>query len=267
MITKDGSIIGRSKSNGIVALEKETEGALNHAHISKNSAMLKHRLIVFVGTVGSGKSTQIKLLHLRLRQRRLRAKISFLKTGHLLAFILQVILAKMLTKRRYISPIRTLVEEKPYLFKKIFRLWIYLDLISVTITFLAKICLPLKLGYTVIVEEYIPAIISDYMYLSKLVKFPLKTNFFTIRYMLRLMSLCNPTQIIYLDAENDKLAFRWKVRRSFEEREDYIRMQRSILLQISKKLSYTFLYVNTGAKTIDETHNLIINSLLRNGNK
>jgi len=220
--------------------------------------MLQPQVIAFIGTVGSGKSTHMKLLYSKLKQKGLKIKISFLKTGHLLAFVFESFLAKMLAgNRKDVFPIRALVEEKPYIFKKIFRLWLDLDLISIVIKFLAGIYLPIKLGYIVLVEEYIPATISDYIYLSKIVNFPLKMNSFAIKFLLTLMNLCNPTQIVFLDARDDILASRWKMRGSFNEREDYILMQRTLLLQLSKKLSCKFLYINTGTKTIEKTHKLI----------
>lgn len=225
--------------------------------------MPKSRLIVFVGPVGSGKSTHMKLLYLELKRKGLKVKTGFLKTGHLFAFILEVFIAKILTgKRRNVSPIRALIEKKPHLFKRIFGLWLILDLVSITMKFLISIYIPLRLGYTLIVEEYIPAIISDYIYLSRLVEFPLKINSFAIRYMLKLMSLCNPTQVVFLDAKVNELSQRWKRRKSPDERDDYIRMQRTLLLQLSKSLSSRFLYVNTETKTIMETHKLIISYLL-----
>jgi len=225
--------------------------------------MLKSRLIAFVGPVGSGKSTQMRLLYSKLKQRGLKVKMSFLKTGHLFAFILEVILAKMVaSKRKDVSPIRALVEEKPHFFKRIFKLWLGLDLISIAIKFLTNIYIPLKLGYTILVEEYIPATISDYIYLSKIIKFPLKVNF-AINYLLRLISLCGPIQVIFLDAKNNELKTRWKLRGSFNEREDYLRMQRTLLLQISRKLSsYKLIYVSTEAKTLTDTQELIMNHLL-----
>jgi hypothetical protein len=200
----------------------------------------------------------MKLLYSKLKQKGLNTKVSFLKTGHLFAFVLESFLAKMLAgNRKDVFPIRALVEEKPYIFKKIFRLWLDLDLISIVIKFLAEIYLPLKLGYIVLVEEYIPATISDYIYLSKIIDFPLKMNSFAIKFLLTLMNLCNPTQIVFLDARDDILVFRWKMRGSFNERADYILMQRTLLLQLSKKLSCKFLYINTGTKTIEKTHELI----------
>jgi thymidylate kinase len=220
--------------------------------------MLQPQVIAFIGTVGSGKSTHMKLLYSKLKQKGLNTKVSFLKTGHLFAFVLESFLAKMLAgSRKDVFPIRALVEEKPYIFKKIFRLWLDLDLISIVIKFLAEIYLPLKLGYIVLVEEYIPATISDYIYLSKIIDFPLKMNSFAIKFLLTLMNLCNPTQIVFLDARDDILVSRWKMRESFNEREDYILMQRTLLLQLSKKLSCKFLYINTGTKTIEKTHELI----------
>jgi len=223
----------------------------------------KSRLIVFIGPVGSGKSTHIKFLYSKLKGRGLKVRMSFLKTGHILAFILEIFLAKIVAgKRKDVYPIRALVEEKPSLLKKLFGLWLVLDLISVTMKFLVSIYVPLKLGYTVLVEEYIPATISDYIYLSKIIKLPLKVNSFAINFLLKLMRLCAPKQIVFLDAENTKLIYRWKLRRSFGEREDYLLMQRTILMQISKRLSYEFLYINTGSKTIEETHKLILNHLI-----
>jgi len=224
--------------------------------------MFRPHLIVFLGPVGSGKSTQMMLLYLKLKQKGLKAKMSSLKIGHLFAFILGIFLVKIVASRRKdVFPIRALVEEKPHLFKRLFRLWLGLDLISITIKFLVGIYIPLKLGYTVLVEDYLPATISDYIYLSRILSFPMKVRSFAINYLLKLMSL-NPTQIIFLDAESDELTYRWKLRGSFDEKEDYIRMQRSILLKVSKKLSHKFLYIDTGTKNVKETHKLVINLLL-----
>jgi hypothetical protein len=226
--------------------------------------MSQPRVIAFIGTVGSGKSTHMKLLYSKLKRKGLKTKMSFLKTGHLFAFILEILLVRIVaSKRRDGFPIRALVEERPILFRRIFMLWFSLDLISIILKFLASIYLPLKLGYTILIEEYIPATISDYVYLSKIVNFPLRVNSFAINYLLKLMNLCGPTQIIFLDAKNDELRIRWNLRGSFDEKEDYLQMQRTLLLQISRRLSsMNFIYIDTGAKTLVETQKLIMNQLL-----
>jgi len=222
------------------------------------------RVIAFVGTVGSGKSTHMKILYSRLRRRGFKVKMSFLKTGHLFTFILEILLAKLFTsKRRNVSPIRALLEERPTLFRRIFRLWLGLDLISITLQFLKGIYLPLRLGYIVLLEEYIPAVISDYIYLSGVIDFPLRANSFAINYPLRLMKLCGPTQIIFLDAKDDDLKRRWKLRGSPDEKKGYLRMQRTLLLRMSRKLSsYGLIYIDTEVKTLTEVQKLIMTQIL-----
>jgi len=226
--------------------------------------MSRSRVIAFTGTVGSGKSTHMKLLCSKLKRKGLKTRVSFLKTGHLFAFILEISLARIVaSKRKDVFPIRALVEERPILFRRIFRLWLSLDLISITLKFLVSVYIPLKLGYTILIEEYIPAIISDYVYLSRIVNCPLKVNSFAINYLLRLMKLCNHTQMIFLDAGNDELKSRWRLRGSFDEREDYLHMQRTLLLHISRALSSSeLIYVNTSSKTLAETQELIMRRLL-----
>jgi len=226
--------------------------------------MSQPRVIIFIGTVGSGKSTHMKLLYSKLKRKGLKTKMSFLKTGHLFAFILEISLAKIVAnKRKDVFPIRALVEERPTLFRRIFRLWLGLDLISITLKFLAGIYLPLKLGYTILIEECIPATVSDYIYLSKIVNFPLRVNSFAINYLLKLMNSCGPTQIIFLDAKDDELKTRWKLRGSFDERKDYLQMQRTLLLQILRELSPNgLIYINTEAKTLTETQKLIMGLLV-----
>lgn len=214
-------------------------------------------IIAFIGTVGSGKSTQMRLLASDLRRRKAKVKISFLKTGHLFAYVLEIILARMLTsKRRDVYPIRALIEEKPNIFKKIFKLWLILDIISVAIKFLFSIYVPLKLGYKVLVEEYIPATVSDYIYLSKIADFSLNPRCFAITFLMKLIHLSGPTWIVFLDAEDNELKRRWKVSGKYNERSDYINMQRTILLRISRKLSSGKLLYLKG-KTVKENYQLI----------
>jgi len=224
----------------------------------------KPHVIAFVGTVGSGKSTQMRLLASDLRRRRVKVRVSYLKTGHIFAYFLEVILARMFAgKRRDVYPIRALLEEKPRFFSRIFRLWLALDVISVALKFLFSIYLPLKLGYIILVEEYIPASISDYIYLSKIARFTLRAQSFVITFLLKLMRLGDFTQIFFLDAENSVLKCRWKRRGGFDERNDYLDMQRALLLSISRRLSSNkLLYIDVSKQTVEETHQLIKKQLM-----
>ncbi|MEM2196983.1 MAG: hypothetical protein QW290_07880 [Sulfolobales archaeon] len=229
--------------------------------------MDKISIIAFAGTVGSGKSTQMKLLASELKRKGTKVKLSFLKTGHIIAYFLTIILVKMLVgKRSDVYPIRALIEEKPHIFRRVFKLWLALDIVSISLKFLFSIYLPLKLGYIILVEEYIPATISDYLYLSKVTGVVLRPSSFAISFLQKLMYL-GPAQIIFLDAEDIELKHRWIRRKSFDERDDYLKFQRTTLLSISRRLSLNkLLYVNTSGQSKEETHQQIMKQLIGSNN-
>jgi len=218
----------------------------------------KYRLIVFMGPVGSGKSTQMRYLLSALKRINEKSRSTFLKSGHLLAYVLELFLARRVGGRRNVAPTRVLLEDAPWLFKRVFKLWLLLDLLSVTVKFVLNIYMPFKLGYTVLVEEHVPATIADYLYLSRAIGYPLKADSFPVRYLLRLANLCRPVYVVYLDAENPELHRRWISRRSAEERTDYLSMQHTILLKLSQKLADGFVYIDTGAKSPKEVFKFII---------
>lgn len=217
--------------------------------------MSVENLFVYVGTVGSGKSTQINNLARGLELEGFKVKKTFLKTGHLFAYLFEVFLAKILVREKLeFSPIRALLQKKAKTFKRLFRIWVLLDLMSITLRFLFKVYIPLKLGYTVLCEEYIPAILADYKYISKNLKLKPSTVSFPLRYISKLGHLAPPTKVIYLDADMNTLLSRWDERGSGKVLPRYIKMQRSLLLSISNNFSPgELLYINTKNCGIEET--------------
>ncbi len=219
-------------------------------------------IIAFVGTVGAGKSTQMKLLALKLKKRKFRVMTTTIKRGHLLAHLLEVALARMLIgRKKNVCSIRVIVEERPDLFKKLFKLFLALDVVSISCRFLLKIYLPKKLGYVIIVEEYLQGTLADCIHLSEFVRVKDKTLSVALKLLLMLVYLGGPIHTIFLDSSNDVLKDRWCRRASNNQRPDYLYMQRTLLLSISKKLSSSFFYINTGDKTIEKTGTIIVNFL------
>jgi len=222
------------------------------------------RVLAFVGPVGVGKSTHIGLLASRFSKNGLKVKTTCLKTNHFFASALTLILAKTLVRKRkdVRSRMRALIEDKTGVFRRLFKLWLSLDVISVSLRFLLTVYLPLKVGYTVLVEEYLQATIADYIYIAKAMDLPFKNPSFTLNFMLKLMHLGGPTQVIFLDADTDTLKFRRNRRGSLDEKSDYLYMQRSTLLSFSKKFSsLEMLYIETTSQTIEETQQLVVNYL------
>lgn len=217
-------------------------------------------IIVFVGTVGSGKSTQMKLLAQRLRSEKRKVKTTCIKTGHIFAYILMIILAKMLVRDTInVHPIRSLLERGRNLFRKIFKLFTIIDLLSIVIRFMVSIYIPKKLGYLVLVEEYLLATIADRIYLAKNVGVPL--CFFESNFILRLFKISGPILTVFLDAEDWVLKKRWIERNSPPERPEYLQAQRSLLLMLSRAFSDHFLYIDTTDQTEKETCERIVSYL------
>jgi len=82
--------------------------------------MSRPHIIAFLGTVGSGKSTQMKLLASELKRRKIKVRASFLKTGHIFAYTRSHMSGDLSRRRKdeYPNPIRVLIEEKLHVFEK-----------------------------------------------------------------------------------------------------------------------------------------------------
>ena len=224
--------------------------------------MKRPKVIAFVGTVGAGKSTQMRLLASDLKFKGFRVKITAIK-GHLIGRILVVALVKMLVgKRSDVFPMRALYEAKPVVFRKLFGFWSLTELLGFSIKFLFRIYLPLKLGYTILVEEYIPGTIADYIYLSSVLGVKPDRLNLASRIILRFLHLGDPTMVVYLDADTSILNMRGRYRGTLQEKPDYLHMQRTLLLALSKNLSsYEPICIDTSLQEPTETHEQIMLNL------
>jgi hypothetical protein len=230
------------------------------------------QLIVMIGTVGAGKSTQSRLLALELEKWGVPVRLAWLKTGHLLAYLLGLGLTKTLRTGAKAPGIGSLLMERPTEFRRLFRLWTFLDLVSITAKFMSEVYFPLKLGYTVIVEEFTPGILSDYVFFADTLGIPIRhlDHFFAVMY--GLSHQAGPASVFFLDAGAEALESRWSRRGktpgesilpfpTAEKRVKYTMMQRTLLPAIAQSVFPSVTRINTGDMNKSETLGLLASLL------
>jgi len=180
----------------------------------------KHVLMIS-GTPGSGKSTIVNRIAEALRKRGFRVKISRMTGFHMFNYVFLYCLARAaypdkrlfhkLVIKGKIHPISLI--RKEYIVK-MHTLEMLLEVLSICLTFLLKVFLPLKLGYDVIiVDEGTINIIGNYIaafkdahedMLQKIVFYPL---------MLTKAILCKASlNVFFINANYSALEARWKSR-------------------------------------------------------
>lgn len=205
--------------------------------------MPKTNVIAFVGTVGAGKSTGIIFLDKYFKFKGFKVKITQFKVGNLWAY-----------------PLYKLASMGLPIFRNNFllKLWIILDIFAISLKFLISIWLPFKAGRIVLVEEYLPATIADYIHIARINGYKLKDVRGIIAYIYRL-SASVPFTSIFLDANDVTLRKRWKLRGTPDEKPDYLIMQRKVLFSLTKLLSSHLVCINTSNSTLKEVSRFLRN--------
>ncbi len=209
--------------------------------------MLKPCVIAFLGPVGSGKSTQMRLLAKDLKAMGFDVKVVQFKTGNLWAYSLYRVASAgwPILKNRHL-----------------FKLWMILEVLAISFKFLIWIWLPLKARRIILVEEYLPAIAADYLYIARINGHQPKDVRVIISYVYKLAVLV-PFISVFLDADNSVLKKRWKLRGTPDEKTGYISMQRKLLPLFVKLLSQSFIFLNTSDSTIKEINYRLREHLIR----
>ncbi len=218
-------------------------------------------LIVFVGVVGAGKTTQMEILSSKLKSRQ-NVKITYLKTVHLFSYVFTKLLSTIILRRTdYDYPLKALRQEANFLFRRMFKLWLIIDVFSLALKFLISVYLPIKLGYTVLVEDYFPASIGEYKLANRRLGFPEENIEWTVRLIIKLSRLLlNDSRVIFLDAYRRELP-----KYNCTLKTGYVAVQRNIFLPYSRCLAggptHRFLYIDTTHQRIKETYLNIIHWL------
>ena len=111
-------------------------------------------IITFIGPVGVGKSTQMKLIKDYLKLKGIRATQTFIKSNHALTYILSEFLKALglYEKVTYREGVTRIYPSREVV-RRLFSLWCFLDTVSITFKFFFTVYLPFRLGFTPLIEE------------------------------------------------------------------------------------------------------------------
>lgn len=205
--------------------------------------MSRSRVIVFVGPVGSGKSTNIRLLSIYFRQMGIKTKETSLKTP----FFITNVFSKF--NHKVYSQYNFLINKITIILDLIINTFFILPVLS-----LFKIKLWEQLGYVVLVEEHLPGILVDYFHLTLLYRF----NKRIVRWLIKVLYSClsiNKALIIFLVCDCDILPLRWRKRGSPKEHVSYLMSQQKIFAIFSNSLN-NMLSLSTNRDIKDVFHDL-----------
>jgi hypothetical protein len=203
-----------------------------------------------MGTPAAGKSTQIAILVSELRASGLKIRRADLK-GYVREYLrpLAMILAKLLTRRSNVSPTSGLLQGDPRVYRSLLKLWLMLDTFDVYARFLFDIYVPSKLGYSLIIEQFIPTKIAEYLYFCRLLGLRSDEALPWTALLQRLIHLIQPARIVFLDAETTALQSRWLRRArnkvNIAETLEYMYVQRTLAVELARALHQELVCVDS----------------------
>ncbi len=213
-------------------------------------------IVVFLGPVGSGKSTHMKILEEWLLHRGYSVKRFFIKSFHLAShLLLDLLLSNAMCRLLLSRPCKRW--EVLYRFRgtSFLRFLVFFDAFFSLVLVVAALRLVAKRYSVVLVEEYLYGSLADYLYLLSLSGQP---NRYYVKlvtgHVLKLLNSLPPALVFYFDADTDTLKRRWIERGSDVERGEYLEMQRSLLPVLVRLTGAQMVYVDTVSKTIEEVN-------------
>jgi len=215
----------------------------------------KNRIIVFLGPVGVGKSTQIRYLSMKYNLLNIKFRNTQFKSLHILSNFLLLFFLKLLGENLDNNPRQLFWTKHRRIGRRIWPILVLLDMPSSILRFFFTINIPFNFNQLIFVEEYLPASIIDYSFFRKKLEINDAISSFYMNLLYKLyFKYLRFTTIIFLDASYSKVIQRIKHRNTYTEQLEYIKMQKSLLLSFSKNTSLRghFFYINTTNKNICE---------------
>ena len=177
-----------------------------------------HKLIIFFGPDGSGKTTQARLLASHFQQQGFKVRLVWIRAHHSLSSILSKILASFGYYRIIISKKESYKLFDVQSLPRLKRFWGFIEFVSVLPWILIKVKLPLLLGYVVIADRYVvDTIVSVAHFLGD------SEFLFGYAAKILLAMVSKDAFLIHLDAETKVIMER---RKDEEIDRDFIQFQR-----------------------------------------
>jgi len=214
-------------------------------------------IIAFVGPVGSGKSTYIHLLSKILQSRRQRVIVSCFKRSFISSLFVKILYFLIYGRKIiYRYPLESLLRGANLKLRNLITLWYVTDVFELSGRLLVLYILSKFIRITLLIEEYIPAILVDYLYISLRLKLRLRTILKYMNIMLYFYNKLHPLKVVFLSAPLKVLVKRWYQRGRAEHSQLYIHLQLHLLQQI-----VTFTTLSKNVVLIDSSNSKIIDTL------
>jgi len=210
-------------------------------------------IISFMGPVGVGKSTQIKLLQDRLKSKKVKTVKTFIKSNHIFAHITRRLLILVGAYENQDDLGVICINKR--IVERLYPVLILLDAVSITIKFFFTVYIPFHMGFNVLIEEGLMMSLFTYTLANPKIR-GLKPK--TPPFLLRLINwiLKQKHVNIILDAESKELILRRK-NRNYRQNEspEYVDLQKKWL----KHLNYgNTIFLETTNLPIIQVHEVIV---------
>jgi len=222
-------------------------------------------IIVFIGLPGSGKSTQMRLLSKVLESKGQKAKTLCLKRGFIASLIERILFLLICGGNLlYPYPLELLLRGAKDKLKRIIHLWYIINTFELYARLLSLLIMSRVCKLVMLIEEYIPAIIIDYVYVALRLGMPINKISKYINILIHSYLKVHPSRVIILAASMQELVRRWHKRGRAEYSYTYILVQQiipSLVKTLTRHFDKRVLILDTTNKTILDTLKALIQSM------
>jgi len=217
--------------------------------------MSKSCIVSIFGPDGSGKTTQIDLLHECLRRRKFKVRKTWISSHHMFAWLLQRMFVRFgyyLWRPSNKYPLAKYVPKEVINSHTLSKwVWMIMEMFGFLLSFIVKVELPRLMGYYVIAERGLASSLADLVY-------TFDSDFLKTSFAKLLTFLANNSHsfYVYLDANYEVLHQRRGVR---VEPRDYIEVQTRVYRWFLR--NFNCLVIDTAKLDVESTQLTIRNHL------